>query len=130
MKFSVERQDKYAVVTLIDTSFSDELTPLLKAEFISLNADGFCNIILDMTTVATCADAQDLSSLLVADRLCKKANGLFVVCCVQQEIMNLMEISALDRSMTIVAKFDEATDLIFMAEIEKEIMGSFDEENE
>ena len=44
--------------------------------------------------------------------------------------MNLMEISALDRSMTIVAKFDEAADLIFMAEIEKEIMGSFDEENE
>lgn len=128
MNFSVDRQEKYAVITLHETSFSDEITPLLKSEFISLNSDGFSNMILDLSSVTTCADAQDLSSLLVADRLCKKANGLFIVCNVQDAIESLIEISALDRSLTIVPKLEEAVDLIFMAEIEKEILGSFDEE--
>lgn len=129
MKFSIDKHEKYVVITLNEISFSNELTPKLKSEFILLNADGFCNIILDLSQVESCTDSQDLSSLLFADRLCKKANGLFVVTGINKEIAKLIEISGLHQSLNIVSKLDEATDLIFMGEIEKELLGSFDQDS-
>ncbi|MEJ5961617.1 STAS domain-containing protein [Pedobacter immunditicola] len=129
MKFSIDKHEKYVVITLNEISFSNELTPKLKSEFILLTADGFCNIILDLSQVENCSDSQDLSSLLFADRLCKKANGLFVVTGLNKEIDKLVEISGLHQSLNIVSKLDEATDLIFMGEIEKELLGSFDQDS-
>ena len=129
MKFSIDKHEKYVVITLNEISFSNELTPKLKSEFILLNADGFCNIVLDLSQVESCSDSQDLSSLLFADRLCKKANGLFVVTGLNKEIAKLIEISGLDQSLNIVSKVEEATDLIFMGEIEKELLGSFDQDS-
>lgn len=129
MKFSIDKHEKYVVITLNEISFSNELTPQLKSEFIMLNAEGFCNIILDLSMVKSCADSQDLSSLLIGDRLCKKANGLFVVTGLNEEIRKLLEISGVHQSLNIVSKLEEATDLIFMGEIEKELLGSFDQDN-
>jgi len=128
MKFSIDKHEKYVVITLNESSFSNEVTPKLKSEFILLNADGACNIVLDLTFVLHCEDSQDLSSLLFADRLCKKAKGLFVVTGVQPEIQNILKLSGLNQKLNVVAKLDEAVDLIFMGEIEKELLGSFDEE--
>jgi anti-anti-sigma regulatory factor len=130
MKFSIDKHEKYVVITLNETSFSNEVTPKLKSEFIMLNADGSCNIILDLSQVLHCEDSQDLSSLLFADRLCKKANGLFVVTGVQPDLQKILELSEVDDDLHIVSKLDEAIDLIFMGEIEKEMLGSFDEESE
>lgn len=129
MKFSVDKHEKYVVITLNELSFRNELTPQLKSEFIMLNAEGFCNIILDLSMVKSCADSQDLSSLLIGDRLCKKANGLFVVTGLNEEIRNLLELSGVHQSLNIVSKLEEATDLIFMGEIEKELLGSFDQDS-
>ena len=129
MKFSVDKHEKYVVITLNELSFCNGLTPQLKSEFIMLNAEGFCNIILDLSMVKSCADSQDLSSLLIGDRLCKKANGLFVVTGLNEEIRNLLELSGVHQSLNIVSKLEEATDLIFMGEIEKELLGSFDQDN-
>lgn len=129
MKFSIDKHEKYVVITLNENSFSNEITPQLKSEFILLNTEGFCNIILDLSQVVRCDDSQDLSSLLFADRLCKKANGMFVVTGVQPEIQNILELSDLTQSLNLVAKLQEAVDLIFMGEIEKEMLGNFDEES-
>jgi anti-sigma B factor antagonist len=129
MKFSIDKQEKYVVITLNESSFSNEITPKLKSEFMLLNADGFRNMILDLSQVVHCEDSQDLSSLLFADRLCKKANGQFVVTGVQPEIQNILELSDLTISLNLVTKLEEAVDLIFMGEIEKEMLGSFDEES-
>ncbi|MET3115105.1 anti-anti-sigma regulatory factor [Pedobacter sp. CG_S7] len=129
MKFSIDKHEKYVVITLNELSFSNDITPKLKSEFIMLNAEGFCNIVVDLSIVEGCSDSQDLSSLLIGDRLCKKANGLFVVTGATAEIAKLLEISSLNKSLNIVSKIDEATDLIFMGEIEKELLGSFDQDN-
>ncbi len=127
MKFSLEKHEKYVVITLNESSFSNEIAPKLKTEFILLNAEGFCNIVLDLSAVLACSDSQDLSSLLVGDRICKKANGLFVVTGLSKEVANILEISGLHQSLNIVSKLEEAIDLIFMGEIEKELLGSFDQ---
>ena len=128
MKFSVDKHEKYVVIKLRESKFTPDNTPRLKSEFILLNAEGYCNIVLDLSAVKQCDDCQDLSSLLVGDRLCKNANGLFIITGVNPPIAKILEISNLDQRLNLVSKLDEATDLIFMEEIEKELLGSFDQE--
>lgn len=126
MKFSTDKHEKYVVLKLDEPRFTNDNTPALKAEFILLNTEGYRNIVLDLSAVDECNDSQDLSSLLVGDRLCKSAGGIFVVCCVKNSIATIVKMSNLHQSITFVNKLDEATDLIFMEEIEKELRGSVD----
>jgi len=126
MKFSVDKHEKYVVLKLNESKLTNDNTPKLKSEFILLNTEGYCNIVLDLSAVKQCDDSQDLSSLLFGDRLCKKANGLFIVTGINQVVAKILEMSNLDQALTIVSKVDEATDLIFMEEIEKELLGSVD----
>ena len=126
MKFSVDKHEKYVVLKLRESKFTNDNTPKLKSEFILLNAEGYHNIVLDLSAVKECNDSQDLSSLLVGDRLCKNANGLFIVTGINPALAKILEMSNLDQSLVIVSKIDEATDLIFMEEIEKELLGSVD----
>lgn len=126
MKFSVDKHDKYVVLKLNESKFTNDNAPKLKSEFILLNTDGYCNIVLDLSAVKQCEDSQDLSSLLFGDRLCKKANGLFILTGVNDAVAHILKMSNLDQALVIVSKIDEATDLIFMEEIEKELLGSVD----
>jgi len=129
MKFSVDKHEKYVVLRLDEAQLTTENAPRLKSEFILLNAEGYCNIVLDLSVVDNCDDTQDLSCLLVGDRLCKKAKGLFIVTGISDCISELLEIANIDQSLNIVGNLDEAEDLIFMEEIEKELLGSFDQDN-
>ncbi|QNK64512.1 STAS domain-containing protein [Pedobacter sp. PAMC26386] len=129
MKFSVDKHEKYVTMRLDEIKLTTDNTPRLKSEFILLNAEGYCNIVLDLSMVNDCDDSQDLSCLLVGDRLCKRANGLFIVSGVSECISKLLEMSSIDQSLNIVGNLDEAEDLIFMEEIEKELLGSFDQKN-
>ncbi len=126
MKFSVDKHEKYVVLKLNESKLTNDNTPKLKSELILLNTEGYCNIVLDLSSIKQCQDSQDLSSLLFGDRICKNANGLFIVTGVNAAVATLLEMSNLDQSLTIVSKVDEATDLIFMEEIEKELLGSVD----
>lgn len=128
MKFSVDKHEKYVVLKLNEPKFNNEITPQLKSEFILLNAEGYRNIVLDLSDIKECDDSQDLSSILVGDRLCKKANGLFILTGVNQCIASILQMSNLEESLSIVGRLEEAEDLIFMDEIEKEMLGSFDED--
>lgn len=126
MKFSTDKHEKYVVLTLDEAKFTNDNSPALKSEFILLNAEGYRNIVVDLSAVKECNDSQDLSCLLVGDRLCKSADGVFIVTGVDESIANIIEMSNLHQSITFVNKLDEATDLIFMEEIEKELRGSVD----
>jgi len=129
MKFSVDKHEKYVVLRLDESRLTADNTPGLKSEFILLNTEGYCNIVLDLSMVTACDDTQDLSCLLVGNRICKKANGLFIVTGITKCISELLEMSSIDQSLNIVGNLGEAEDLIFMEEIEKELLGSFDQEN-
>ncbi|MES2419177.1 MAG: STAS domain-containing protein [Bacteroidota bacterium] len=126
MKFSADKHEKYVVLKLEEPKFTNDNTPALKSEFILLNTEGYRNIVLDLSAVKECNDSQDLSCLLVGDRLCKSAGGVFVVTGVGTAIAGIIKMSNLHQSVTFVNKLEEATDLIFMEEIEKELRGSVD----
>ncbi|MFC3563525.1 STAS domain-containing protein [Pedobacter jamesrossensis] len=124
MKFSVDKHDKYVTLKLKESKFTNDNAPGLKSELYLLNAEGFKNIIVDLSQVKECNDAQDLSCLLVGDRLCKSANGLFIVTGINDEIAHIIELSNIFQSVTFVSTLAEATDFIFMDELEKEFRGA------
>jgi anti-anti-sigma factor len=85
MKFSVDKQEKYCVFSLGDERLNSSIGPLLKSEMILLNAEGFRNIIFDMSAVKF-VDSSGLSAILISDRLCKNAGGTFVLTGVNDQV--------------------------------------------
>lgn len=120
MKFTVDKHEKYILIKLNESKLNSLVSPQLKSELILKNTEGQRNIVLDMSNVKY-ADSSGLSSLLVGHRLCKNAEGLFILTGINDAVSRLITISQLDSVITIVPKVDEAIDLIFMEEIEKDL---------
>ena len=120
MKFTVDKHEKYILLKLNESKLNSLITPQLKSELILINTEGQRNIILDLSQVKF-ADSSGLSSLLVGHRLCKNADGSFIMVGLTEAVARLITISQLDSVLTIVKTVDEAIDLIFMEEIEKEL---------
>jgi anti-sigma B factor antagonist len=120
MKFTLDKHEKYVLVKLNESKINSLVTPQLKSELILINAEGQRNIVLDLSQVKF-ADSSGLSSLLVGHRLCKNAEGSFIMVGLNDAVSRLVTISQLDTVLTIVPTVDEAIDLIFMEEIEKEL---------
>jgi anti-anti-sigma factor len=120
MKFSVDKHEKYILVKLNESKLNSLITPQLKSELILINTEGQRNIILDLSLIKF-ADSSGLSSLLVGHRICKNADGLFILCGLNEAVARLVTISQLDNVLSIVPTCEEAIDLVFMEEIEKEL---------
>ncbi|HET8827807.1 MAG TPA: STAS domain-containing protein [Pelobium sp.] len=120
MKFTVDKHEKYILLKLDENKLNSLISPKLKSELILTNTEGQRNIILDMSEVKY-ADSSGLSSLLVGHRLCKNAEGVFILTGINDAVSRLITISQLDNVITIVPSVEEAIDLIFMEEIEKEL---------
>lgn len=120
MKFTVDKHEKYVLIKLNENKLNSLISPQLKSELILTNTEGQRNIILDLSNVKY-SDSSGLSSLLVGHRICKNAEGTFILTGINENIARLITISQLENILTIVASVDEAIDLIFMEEIEKEL---------
>jgi anti-sigma B factor antagonist len=120
MKFSIDKQDKYCIFRLEEEKLNSVVAPLVKSEMIVLNAEGMKNIIFDTSKVRF-VDSSGLSSILIANRLCKNSGGTLVLCAVSDNVNKLIKISQLDSILTIVPTQDEATDFILMEEAEKDV---------
>lgn len=120
MKFEIEHKDK-AVILRTNVEKLDALhAPELKSEFVILNKEGHKNIILDLSSTRYC-DSSGLSAVLVANRLCRDSEGSFVICGLQEAVAKLIRISQLDKVLKITPTLNEAVDLVYMDEVERDI---------
>jgi anti-sigma B factor antagonist len=120
MKFTVDKHEKYVLIKLNESKLNSLISPQLKSELILMNTDGQRNIILDLSMVKF-ADSSGLSSLLIGHRICKNAEGSFILTGLSESVARLISISQLESVLSIVNTPEEAIDLIFMEEIEKEL---------
>ncbi|MEJ6680667.1 MAG: STAS domain-containing protein [Flavobacteriales bacterium] len=120
MKFEVEHKDKVTLVKSKVEKLDALHAPELKGEFVLQSKSGNKNIILDLSETRYC-DSSGLSAILVANRLCKDAEGVFVLCGLQNAVSKLISISQLDSVLKIVPTASEAVDLIYMEELEKNL---------
>jgi len=111
MKFEVDKQDQYCTVTLKEEKLNSLIAPDLKSEIVVLNNEGIKNMILDLSEVKY-ADSSGLSSILVANRLCKNSNGKLVLTGLQENVSKLIKISQLDSILHITENVGDAADLI------------------
>ena len=120
MKFEIEHKDK-AVIIRTNVEKLDALhAPELKSEFVILNKEGHKNLILDLSSTRYC-ESSGLSAVLVANRLCRDSDGSFVLCGLQEAVEKLIRISQLDKVLKITPTLNEAIDLVYMDEVERDI---------
>jgi anti-anti-sigma factor len=123
MKFTLDKHDKYCIFTLEEEKLNSVIAPLVKSEMIVLNAEGVKNIIFDTSRVRF-VDSSGLSSILIANRLCKNSGGNLVLCNVSDNVHKLIKISQLDSILTIIHSKEESIDMVMMEEIEKDLKKS------
>ncbi|MES2593243.1 MAG: STAS domain-containing protein [Bacteroidota bacterium] len=111
MQFQIEKTDKYTVIRLQAEKLDSNIAPALKSELVVLNTDGVKNIIIDLSETRYC-DSSGLSAILVANRLCKNNNGVFVLTGLQESVKKLVSISQLDTILNITNTFPEATEVL------------------
>lgn len=120
MDFEIEKKDNYALVKVKVDKLDSKVSPSLKSELVVLNADEFANIIMDLSETRYC-DSSGLSSILVANRLCKNAGGTFVLSGLQRSVSKLISISQLDTILNITPTLEEAVDFLAMESVEKNL---------
>lgn len=120
MKFSIDKEEKYTIITLNEDKLDTLVAPALKSEFTTLNAEGVKNIILDLSNVKY-ADSSGLSAILVANRLCGALDGYLILTGLQSHVQKLIDISQLSDVLNIIPTTEEAIEAIFMNELEDDI---------
>jgi anti-anti-sigma factor len=120
MKFAQEKTEHYAILKVLSEKLDNSVSSDLKSEFLILNKDGVSNIILDLSETRYC-DSSGLSSVLVANRLCKNDSGTLVLVGLQPMVRKLITISQLESVLQIVPTVSEAIDYLFMESIEKDL---------
>ena len=123
MKFSTELLDQIAIVTSHVEKLDALHAPELKGELLRIAKEGGNHIILDMTESRYC-DSSGLSAVLIGNRLCRDSEGTFVLCGLQPSVEKLVQISQLDRVLTITPTASEAYDYVVMEMTEQELGGN------
>ena len=115
MEFKIEKRDNFTLIQVLEEKLDTHIAPTLKSELVLVSGNGEKNIILDLSKCRYC-DSSGLSAILVANRLCKNANGTFVLTGLNDAVERLITISQLDTVLNITSSVDEAEKLVAEAE--------------
>ena len=120
MKYTIDKQEKYAVFQLEEPNLNSLVDPNLKSEFVILANEGISNMIFDLSSVEF-VDSSGLSAILTANRLWKSIGNFILTGIEHPSVKMLIEISRLDTVLTIIPTVAESIEYVFMDEIEKEL---------
>ncbi|MEA2107533.1 MAG: STAS domain-containing protein [Bacteroidota bacterium] len=118
MEFKIEKLEKYTLIQVKEEKLDTNVAPSLKSELVLISGKGEKNIILDLNNCRYC-DSSGLSAILVANRLCKNANGTFVLTGLNDAVDRLIIISQLDTVLNIAYSNEEAVDIVKAEEEER-----------
>jgi len=111
MEFKIEKRDKFILIQVMVDKLDTHIAPSLKSELVLIAGNGEKNIILDLNHCRYC-DSSGLSAILVANRLCKNANGVFILSGLQTAVERLITISQLDTVLSIAENIDKAQEML------------------
>ena len=126
MKYSIDKEDRYAIFKLNEENLNSLIAPDLKSEFIFLRNEGVRNLILDLTHVKY-VDSSVLSSILTANRLWKDFGSFIITGVVHAPVVKLIQISRLETILTIVPTLQESIEFAMMEDLQKELEQGSDE---
>jgi anti-anti-sigma factor len=111
MDFEITNIEDYTLIKVLNDRLDTNIAPDLKSEFVKVNAQGECNIVLDVSNCTYC-DSSGLSAILVANRLCEDKSGTFILTGLQHEVEQIIRISMLHTVLTITRTVSEAIELL------------------
>jgi anti-sigma B factor antagonist len=114
MEFRIEKHANYTLIQVLEEKLDTHIAPTLKSELVLISGNGEKNIILDLSKCRYC-DSSGLSSILVANRLCKNAGGAFVLTGLNDAVERLITISQLDTVLNIATSVEDGIALISKA---------------
>jgi anti-anti-sigma factor len=115
MKYTADKKEQYVTIELNEEKLDTTIAPELKSEFVTLQAEGFQQVILDLANVKY-SDSSGLSALLVGNRLFGET-GSFVLCGLQEHVSKLIKISQLDKVLTIFDTQKDAVNAVLLSDI-------------
>lgn len=115
MEFNIEKHDNHTSIQVLTEKLDTNVAPSLKSELVLISGKGEKNIIIDLSKVKYC-DSNGLSAILVANRLCKNADGTFVLTGLNDAVDRLITISQLDTVLNIAYSIGEAQEIIKVEE--------------
>jgi len=112
MNFAIINIDQVSVVKLSERRLDTNISGLVKGEFTNLVKNlNVRKMVIDLSDVESC-DSSGLSTLLVANRLIGSVHGGLRIVCPSKKILNLIQITKLDKVLTLSRSVDDAlTDL-------------------
>jgi anti-sigma B factor antagonist len=120
MKYSLDKEEQFTILKLKEEKLDSTKAPVLKSDFLTLNAEGVQNMIVDMSEVKY-VDSSGLSAVLVGNRVFSENSGIFILASPSEHALKLIKISQLDKVLNIVPSLQEAKEAVFMHEIEKSL---------
>ena len=122
MKYQIDKQEQYAILSLQEENLNSTIAPQLKSDLILLSQEGVRNLILDLSNVKY-VDSSGLSAILTGHRLWK-GNASFVLAGeMNPMVTKLIEISRLETILTIIPTISDSIDFVMMEELERQIEG-------
>jgi anti-sigma B factor antagonist len=122
MNLSIEKNENYVIIKFLDDKITENTSTELKNQLIALNKEGIKNVILDLSKVTQC-DSSGLKTLLESHKMYHKSNGSFIICGLNKSVKEIIINSTKSNEiLSICPSIEEATDLIFMEEIERDLL--------
>ncbi|MCD4792442.1 MAG: STAS domain-containing protein [Bacteroidales bacterium] len=106
-KYDVVKKDNHTVIQVLVKKLDTSIAPSFKSELVMIAGNGEKNMIIDLSKTEYC-DSSGLSSILVANRLCKNAKGQFILTGLQNAVERLISISQLDSVLSIEDTLEKA----------------------
>jgi len=111
MEFKIDKLDNFVLIKVLKEKLDTTMAPSLKSELVLLSGNGEKNILLDLSKCTYC-DSSGLSAILVANRLCKNAEGVLILSGLQPAVERLISVSQLDTVLSIAPTLDDGTEMM------------------
>lgn len=127
MNVKTDTKEKFSVITPVEKEIPANMTEELKEMLLSHLQKDIPHLVLKMNEVETLSSEAAETIALVQQKFYEK-DASFVICELSAAIEDQLEKQELLEIMNVTPTESEAWDIVQMEEIERELLGDFDEE--
>lgn len=127
MNVKTDTKEKFSVITPVEKEIPANMTEELKEMLLSYLQKDIPHLVLKMNEVETLSPEAAETIALVQQKFYEK-NSSFVICELSAALEDQLEEQELLEMMNVTPTESEAWDIVQMEEIERELLGDFDEE--
>ncbi|HLX91712.1 MAG TPA: STAS domain-containing protein [Puia sp.] len=121
MKVKIDTRAKFHVITINELELAANMTADLDSRLLALMQNDVKNLVLNLKDIKT-MDIAAAEHLVSLQQNHYEQNASFVVCSLQKPVEQFLEQADLLELMNAVPTESEATDLVIMEEIERDLL--------